>query len=983
MSVKTLYPPTLNSTQLPILSDNFNLKFNITNLNSINEIGGLEYKISNWTNNKEIDRKIINKDIFSQESNVTYYIPIYASGKLNVGSLYKIQIRFISEINSNTPVYSEWSNIMLIKRIELDEIRIVNNRVLETNTTQIFTIETSTNPLFMGTCKFTEQSKEYVDKYKFDLYEIKTDEETSKEYTVFLESSDWQQHNANAESIDEWRFKQILLPSKNDIGTNHREDNHLYKVIYTITTINGYTLSSAPYRLYTIEDNTTETLDSFEFIATIDEENAKVDLKLKLKEGIDKNNNKILGNYIISRLDEQNGYIKREELKYLNINDQIFETEIIFTDYTIESGVRYKYSIQRENYYGLRSPDKFANNGQEIEVNFEHAYLFKDNIQLKIKYNPKISNFKYTTLAQKQDVLSGKYPVISRNKQAYYAEIPIGGLISFQAEDSYDFFKYQVFENENLNGFYYKDELVIPARKFYEGTNIRTSTKSLNEFKNYIQTIDSGINSNNIFIEKRYRDKVLDFLNREQTFLFKSPTEGNFIISLINVSTTPNQQLGRMISEFSATGYEIAENTIENMIKYNIWDRGIKLPYDEFVKKENNKGIAQIADFFTEDINILDYIKEQVYEEIKDGIETSGSYIFDCFTSVIIEAFPRLDLKQKYGAKKNEIEEALRKLNELEEENKKKELEELIKSLQLELDLIVKQMEYFNNVPYYDNLIISIGDKELLIPEGQCLTLSQLQLANISSIKVKTSHMQHIQNSGTPLIINYTYRLKATEMSREGIVQRKEGSFLFGQMAGIFDKQDKMLDRFNPYYDLYKVPRVYSALGDKEEGLIKINSYNNNFQLDNTNMKLYKSLDIYDLIKQECKQQIETWYGINMPYETIYEEILEDNSIVSHKAWTNKTVNSDDEQLCYLNQIDVIYIETTPGTMMTLVFDEEHPIEKKIVVGETGVYKVELEDNLYSIKFDRATYAIINYSATTIQVKKVYEFKEIIDEGEN
>ena len=54
MNARTLYPPTLSSTQTPILSDNFNLDFNITNLNSINEIGGLEYKISNWTNNKEI-----------------------------------------------------------------------------------------------------------------------------------------------------------------------------------------------------------------------------------------------------------------------------------------------------------------------------------------------------------------------------------------------------------------------------------------------------------------------------------------------------------------------------------------------------------------------------------------------------------------------------------------------------------------------------------------------------------------------------------------------------------------------------------------------------------------------------------------------------------------------------------------------------------------------------------------------------------------
>jgi hypothetical protein len=39
--------------------------------------------------------------------------------------------------------------------------------------------------------------------------------------------------------------------------------------------------------------------------------------------------------------------------------------------------------------------------------------------------------------------------------------------------------------------------------------------------------------------------------------------------------------------------------------------------------------------------------------------------------------------------------------------------------LQKELETIIKQMEYFKQVPYYDNLIIKINDnKEFLIPEG-------------------------------------------------------------------------------------------------------------------------------------------------------------------------------------------------------------------------------------------------------------------------
>ena len=33
--------------------------------------------------------------------------------------------------------------------------------------------------------------------------------------------------------------------------------------------------------------------------------------------------------------------------------------------------------------------------------------------------------------------------------------------------------------------------------------------------------------------------------------LYKSPTEGNMIVTLVNVSLTPNKSLGRIIADFS------------------------------------------------------------------------------------------------------------------------------------------------------------------------------------------------------------------------------------------------------------------------------------------------------------------------------------------------------------------------------------------------------------------------------------------------
>jgi hypothetical protein len=75
-------------------------------------------------------------------------------------------------------------------------------------------------------------------------------------------------------------------------------------------------------------------------------------------------------------------------------------------------------------------------------------------------------------------------------------------------------------------------------------------------------------------MERRFREKVEEFLNNFDYKLYKSPTEGNIVVVLNNVSLTPNADLGRMIFEFSATAYEVLENTLENLNEFGIIDIG-------------------------------------------------------------------------------------------------------------------------------------------------------------------------------------------------------------------------------------------------------------------------------------------------------------------------------------------------------------------------------------------------------------------------
>ena len=79
------------------------------------------------------------------------------------------------------------------------------------------------------------------------------------------------------------------------------------------------------------------------------------------------------------------------------------------------------------------------------------------------------------------------------------------------------------------------------------------------------------LTDHNIAAEREFKLAVLEWLNNGKVKLFKSPTEGNYLVRLMNVSLQPNDTLGRMLHTFSCTAYEVAEYNIENCKKYLDW----------------------------------------------------------------------------------------------------------------------------------------------------------------------------------------------------------------------------------------------------------------------------------------------------------------------------------------------------------------------------------------------------------------------------
>ena len=73
-----------------------------------------------------------------------------------------------------------------------------------------------------------------------------------------------------------------------------------------------------------------------------------------------------------------------------------------------------------------------------------------------------------------------------------------------------------------------------------------------------------------VFLERKYREKAMEWLIDGVPKLFRSPTEGNMIVVLSNISFTPLQHTDRMVYSFSATATEVAEYNLDNLIEYNL-----------------------------------------------------------------------------------------------------------------------------------------------------------------------------------------------------------------------------------------------------------------------------------------------------------------------------------------------------------------------------------------------------------------------------
>ena len=570
-----------------------------------------------------------------------------------------------SSVNSN---YSQtlmdnigyFSTVGIWKYTSTPTVEILNTSLDKINANQ---------QSFVG--KYTNSDQlEKVYSYCFNVYD--------KDDNLYLSSGELLHNHENdispIESTDAYNLTKGL------------KENEIYTLEYCITTVNGYKQSSSKVRI--TDSDFVQPEIKADLIASYDRDNAVVILKII---GHKYNDYEIRasGSFCITRSSSKNNFTDWDIITKIRFYSEI-PSSYTWRDYTVENGVVYKYALQQynknKNFY---SGKKYAN--EEIEVFFDDCFLFDGEKQLKVEYNPKISSFKTNLLEQKTNTIGSQYPFFFKNSNVNYKEFPISGLISYLSDKNNYFISDEELGLINYNLFRettqadkthkYTEQEIDPIY----GNNLAQADIDALLKKERIRT--TNLVDYNIKAEQIFKNKVLDFLTDGTYKLFRSSTEGNFIVRLMNSSLSPNDTLGRMLHTFSTTAIEAAEFNYQNLFKYGFLNQedwkedqeqiqeefiDLKLlnsnkftseKYPGYIKKINFYNIENEITFsakgfsqlilpgdkeieFEENDNFIFFVLKSIYSQenlrglIKITYKASGVNLFDSYERIELEEIP-------------------------------------------------------------------------------------------------------------------------------------------------------------------------------------------------------------------------------------------------------------------------------------------------------------------------------------------------------
>ena len=540
--MSNLFPPIVDS-RMPAFLQNTTCKiyFSLSSYNAPSEIANCQVRITYQNNNMSAlktslypsEIKICN---LLTDNTVTgdnkYYIEIRPNdlqhGVFDIDYFYKVQIRFTSTeasaapssssgidawLANNISYFSEWSEICLIKAISIPSIDFQSTESYVTRINSL--VNNYLSVRIVGQVKFAnENDTQHIKSYKVLIYK-----NGISASNLVSESKDYYINKYN--NINEINYK-TNFPIQNE--------NVSYTFNFIITTNNLYTFSSN----YIVSLSKTQVQTTgFKIETILDEENGRIGVS------IEKNTTDFSGNIVIIRASNKDGFKYWEDVHTGNITLSDSK-KYIWYDNTIESGIFYLYGVQEVN---NQQRLKAVTTENPSLVIFQNMYLSTKEQQLNIKFDPQVSSFSYTISENMNETIGSKYPFFRRNGYVNYRTIPISGTISFFTDAD----ALMKASRQDVFGEY---------KEWYDAYN---TEKNISPYNDYIY-------------EKFFRDKLIEFLYNDDIKLFRSGTQGNILVKIMNVSLTPNQTLSRRIYSFSCVLYEIDDFNLQNCQKYETFD---------------------------------------------------------------------------------------------------------------------------------------------------------------------------------------------------------------------------------------------------------------------------------------------------------------------------------------------------------------------------------------------------------------------------
>lgn len=542
-ATNALYPAVIETYMPAFLIDSGDSEkdickvyFSISQYNSFSSIANAQVSVRNQNTNISVLNpvkypcEVMVTNIYEDSSVTTdakYYVKIQKTDMENnnfrVDEYYKVQIRFTDTeadpvsmaipqaidgwLVSNLDHFSEWSSVCLVRGISKPTLNLLDWDPAETRVIDWSVQNTQIN----GSLTFADSDEnETLKSYRIRLYDT--------EDNLLTDSGDTYTSNYNNVNTIAYTFKY-----------NFKVDTNYY-FTFEYTTQNLYT-EITTYNLSMVQGNT----QSYNLLLTgyIYPEDGNIDLQVRRST----DQTPISGNIVLRRSSSKENFTIWEDIHtepVLNVQ----EVDITWSDFTVESGVWYSYCAQVVLPDGTRG--KITEINAPVMIVLDDIYLTTAKKQLKVKFNPSLSSLKRNINETKTDTIGSQYPFIKRNGDMDYMSFPIGGLISSEMDEN---------------------------RKFTSKTQLYGENKKY--YKDYNEQYEINRHSDVVY-ERAFREAVMDYLYSGEVMLFRSPTEGNYLVRIMDVSLSPENTLGRRLWSFSGTAYEVDSCSIDNFDKYGI-----------------------------------------------------------------------------------------------------------------------------------------------------------------------------------------------------------------------------------------------------------------------------------------------------------------------------------------------------------------------------------------------------------------------------